>query len=258
MYLYETHLHTCQASRCGKSTGAEHARFYKSLGYDGIFVTDHFFGGNCAVPPDLPWEERIRLFSSGYEDAKAEGDRIGLKVFFAWEESKQGDDYLVYGLSPQWLIAHPEIEGCTRRRQLEMVHVEGGCVVQAHPFRQRDYIFRILLGKRYADAVEVANAGNRAVDDICALHYAKANDLMMTCGSDNHLADHPEKVWGIGTEQPLNCPEDYVRLILNRASLHMLCLAQRFVPEPDMENPESYWLNEREEPVLSGVDWLHA
>ena len=33
MYLYETHLHTCQASACGRSTGAEHVRFYKDIGF---------------------------------------------------------------------------------------------------------------------------------------------------------------------------------------------------------------------------------
>ena len=54
-YTYETHLHTCRASLCGKSEGSEHVRYYKELGYTGIFVTDHFFGGNTAVPRDLPW-----------------------------------------------------------------------------------------------------------------------------------------------------------------------------------------------------------
>ena len=68
-YLYETHLHTAQASACGRSSGAEHVRYYQSLGYTGIFVTDHFFGGNTCVPRDLPWEERIDLFCRGYEDA---------------------------------------------------------------------------------------------------------------------------------------------------------------------------------------------
>ena len=35
-YTYETHLHTCQGSACGRSTGAEQARFYKEIGYAGI------------------------------------------------------------------------------------------------------------------------------------------------------------------------------------------------------------------------------
>ena len=39
-FLYETHMHTCQASACGKCTGKEHARFYKEQGYTGIIMTN--------------------------------------------------------------------------------------------------------------------------------------------------------------------------------------------------------------------------
>ena len=44
-YIYETHMHTCQASACGASTGAEQARFYREQGYTGIIITAHFTGG---------------------------------------------------------------------------------------------------------------------------------------------------------------------------------------------------------------------
>ena len=81
-FFYETHMHTCQASACGKATGKEQARAYKEAGFAGIIITDHFFGGNTAVSRELPWEERVDLFWKGYEDAKEEGDRIGLDVFF--------------------------------------------------------------------------------------------------------------------------------------------------------------------------------
>ncbi len=69
-YIYETHLHTTAASACARSAGSEYISFYKNLGYDGIItVTDHFFNGNCCVPENLPWEERVDIFCSGYEDA---------------------------------------------------------------------------------------------------------------------------------------------------------------------------------------------
>ncbi len=259
-YRYETHLHTCQGSACGRSPGAEHVPYYKALGYDGIFVTDHFFRGNCAVDRSLPWEEKVARFCSGYHDAKAAGDRVGLKVFSAWEESIDGDDYLVYGCDEAWLLAHPEIEHATRREQLELVHANGGCVVQAHPFRMRDYIRRILLGARYCDAVEVANAGNRPQDDVCAYHYARELGLPMTCGSDNHHSGFavrdPAVTWGIETDTPLNGPEDYVRLILTRAPIRLLCPPERLQPRPGMTIEESFWLDENEDPVPTGRDWL--
>ena len=108
-YIYETHLHTTAASACARSAGSEYISFYKNLGFDGIFVTDHFFNGNCCVPQNLPWEERVEIFCSGYEDAKAEGSRQGLKVFFAWECRFDGDEFLVYGLDKNWLKHHPDM-----------------------------------------------------------------------------------------------------------------------------------------------------
>ena len=256
MYRYETHMHTCQSSACGKSTGAEHARRYKELGYDGIFITDHFFRGNCAVPRDLPWEEWVRRFCKGYEDAKAEGDRIGLQVFFAWEESIDGDDWLVYGLPPEWLLAHPEIARCTRQEQLTLAHADGGCVVQAHPFRQRDYIRRILLGPQFCDAAEVANQGNQPLDDVCALRYARTYGLHMTCGSDNHLSAPDRQPWGVAFEHRITCPADYVRAIRTREPMTLLCPPERFDPAPEMVNPEAWWLDDKENARLSGIDWL--
>ncbi len=262
LYKYETHLHTSQASACGRSTGAQHARFYRRLGYDGIFVTDHFFRGNSCVPRNLPWPDRVQLFCAGYRDAKAQGDEIGLKVFFGWEETVEGDDYLVYGLPPEWLVEHPEIEHCTRREQQRLVHGAGGCVVQAHPFRQRDYIRRILLAPGFVDAVEVANTGNEPLDDVCAYRYATEHGFYMTCGSDNHLSGfgvrEPERTWGVGLEEPLNEPMDYVRVILERKPMTLLCPEDRFTPTDDMVSPEAWVFNENEEAVLTHHDWVRG
>ena len=93
MYKYETHLHTAETSACASATGAEQARRYKAEGYDGIFVTDHFFNSNTTVPRDISWDEKVMLYCKGYENAKAEGDRIGLKVFFGIEYTYQGGGY---------------------------------------------------------------------------------------------------------------------------------------------------------------------
>ena len=54
-YLFETHMHTCEISKCVRSTGAEMARTYYESGYSGIVVTDHFLNGNnTTVPHGLP------------------------------------------------------------------------------------------------------------------------------------------------------------------------------------------------------------
>lgn len=267
-YLYETHLHTSQSSACGRSTGSEHVRFYKKLGYQGVIITDHFFGGNTAVPRDLPWQERIERFCAGYEEAFEEGKRCGLDVFFGWEQGYGGkngvgsDEYLIYGLDKAWLLAHPEVEHWTRKEQLEGVHRAGGCVIQAHPFRNRDYISRICLARDYVDGVEVGNAGNEAFNDAYALRYAKEYDLAMTAGSDNHLSGKEkwvkENLMGIVTQERLTCIGDLVRMINNKKGVSLFVPEGRFAVNVDQApRLETFWLDEREQPVATGRDWLH-
>ena len=87
-YKYEMHLHTKEASRCGRSSAVEMVRHFKERGYTGIFVTDHFIGhGSSFAEEDMPWEEQVEMLVRGYRAAKEEGDRVGLNVFFGFEKA---------------------------------------------------------------------------------------------------------------------------------------------------------------------------
>ena len=109
MYLYETHLHTCPVSRCAGATPEESVQYYKSIGYAGIFVTNHFIDGNINADRTASYEERIRFYFSDYEEAKRIGQEIGLSVFLGVELSYKGTDFLIYGLDQQWYFDHPQI-----------------------------------------------------------------------------------------------------------------------------------------------------
>lgn len=254
MYLYETHLHTREGSKCGRSSGREHARFYAEQGYQGIIVTDHFFGGNVAVDPSLPWEEQVWEFCYGYEEARDEGQRLGLDVFFGWESTFEGDDYLVYGLDKAWLLAHPEVTSWTRAEQFVQVHAYGGCVVQAHPFRERDYLSKILLGDRFADAIEAANA---PLSDACAWKYAQENHLMVTAGSDNHRSGPETNLMGIALPRKLRSIEDYICLIQKQEPIQLLAPPERLVlPKDEKLHLPCFWLTEQEEKREFHRSWL--
>ena len=259
-YLYETHLHTCQGSACARSTGAEHARFYKRIGFTGIIITDHFFGGNTTVPRNMPWKERINRFCSGYEDAYAEGQRIGLDVFFGWEQYFEDDEYLIYGLDKAWLLDHPEVEHWTRREQFEQVRRYGGCVVQAHPFRERDYIRHVRLGHLYYDGVEAANAANTQYADAAAYCYAKAHGLPMTAGSDNHYShgglDVNNRIMGIALDQRMESIGDLVQMIRNKEPIGLHVPDGRWDVKADAPYIKAYNLNEQEKLVQTQKDWL--
>ena len=215
-YLYETHLHTSYASACASSKGSQYIRHYKNLGYSGIIVTDHFYNGNTAIPRGLPWKEWVKQFCRGYEEAHNEGERQGLDVFFGWEETFGNyDDYLVYGLDKEWLLEHPEMRTWTRGEQFRAVRAAGGCVVQAHPFRQHNYISQIVLSCGCIDAVEAGNAGNHDKSyDALAMRFALRQKLPVTAGSDAHdIRDLSNGNYGICVNEKLKTIGDFVNAI---------------------------------------------
>lgn len=213
-YRYETHMHTSEGSRCGRMTAAQMVRAYKKLGYTGVFVTDHFFNGNCAVSGELPWKEKVERFCKGYENAKAEGDLIGLDVFFGFEYGVKNSDFLVYNLDKEWLLARPDIDKWEPRKAFKAMHESGGFIIHAHPFREKEYIDHIRLYPRDVDGVEVFNAAQREEPwaNERAEIYAMMYNLPKTAGSDSHSTSALQAS-GIETERIIESSIDYLKLL---------------------------------------------
>ena len=216
-FLYETHIHTREGSGCGVSRGREYIRRYLDLGYTGIIITDHFFRGNCRADRNLPWRKWVNEFCRGYEAALEEGKRQGLDVFFGWEETIEGHDYLVYGLDKEWLLEHPESSAWTVQEQFEEVRAYGGCVVLAHPFRYPEKNKRVPFPSWQMDALEAANSGNNEISDVFAWAHAKELEIPATAGSDIHYAGDiwPETIFGVYLDKKMETIADYVDAILN-------------------------------------------
>ena len=213
LYRYETHLHTSPVSRCASVSPEETVAFYQALGYDGVFLTNHFLDGNIGIDRDRPYEEKIAFYFSDFDKAAAAGKALGLKVFPGVELSYGGTDFLIYGLDRQWYLDHPEIMDMTKRQELALMQDAGALVVQAHPFREKDYIDHIRLYPRSVEAVEVINATNTDEENAMARLYAAHYGLRMVAGSDNHKAGGQKKLAGIRTEAPLTCVEDYMAAV---------------------------------------------
>ncbi len=236
-YLYETHLHTAEASRCALTGAVQMVRLYKDAGYAGVVITDHFINGNTAFSRDLPWKQWVEGLCTGFETAKEEGDKIGLQVFFGWEAGYHGTEFLVFGLDKQWLLEHPEIAKCSVEEQYELVHAGGGIVIHAHPYRQTSEIREARLFPAYVDAVEAINATHNSAlshAHVCpewntlATAYAKQYDLPMTSGSDQHR-DYMVG-GGMVFDRKIEDIHDLCRAILNREAIE---LSKGFAPLPD-------------------------
>ncbi len=221
-YLYETHLHTNEASACANNSGYDMAKAAKEYGYAGIIVTNHNWGGNTCVDRSLDWETWVNEFAKGYYSAKEYGDANDLDVFFGYESGYKGTEFLIYGITPEWMIEHPGLWNATVEEQYKLVHDAGGMVIHAHPYRDEWYIPEIRLYPDYVDGVEGINAThsshlsgnhNNPEFDKLAIEYANKYKLPITAGSDIHSTF----MFGGGVvfKRRINSIEDYCRAILS-------------------------------------------
>lgn len=215
MFRYETHMHTSEASACGGSGGAEMAVKYKEEGYTGIIVTDHFFNGNSCIPRDLPWEERVELFCKGYEHAKEMGDKIGLDVFFGFEYGNGSSDFLIYGLDKEWLLKNDHILDMELTDFLQYARSCGGMAVQAHPFRDYEYIRGTVHAPHFVDAVEIINSSHSVPEfNERAKIYAGWYDLPVTSGSDAHNTTNRWYGGGVLSEVRFGSALEYMQAVV--------------------------------------------
>ena len=216
MYLYETHLHTYPVSKCAKASVRENMEFYKELGYAGVFITNHFVDGNINYDQSASYEEVLKYYFSDYEEAKEIGQEIGLSVFFGVEMSyRGGTDFLVYGLSPQWYLEHPEIKDMKKSEQMPYLMEHGALVIHAHPFREASYIDHIRLFPRCVQGVEIYNACRTDFENEMARQYAENYGLIPFAGTDNHVAGKQILLGGMQSEEPILDETDFVRRVLD-------------------------------------------
>lgn len=217
MYKYETHLHTYPVSNCAKTSVEENLAFYKEMGYDGVFITNHFLDGNMNRDyKDAPYEEAINFYFSDYEKALEIGKQIGIKVFLGVELTYKGTDFLIYGLDKKWYLDHPEIMEMKKSEELAFMMESGALVIQAHPFREARYIDHIRLFPRQIHGVEVVNAYRTELENAMAKHYAQGYELLEFAGTDNHWAGDAKALAGIYTDDPIETEQDLIRMFLNK------------------------------------------
>ncbi len=215
MFYYELHSHTTTSSLCSIVEPEEYVEYYIKRGYSGMVITDHFYYGNTATRRDLPWEMFINSFCEGYRRAKAEGDKHGFSVFFGFEQKfkDEHDEYLVLGITPEWLCAHPEIRDMERMAFFKTIHKAGGFIIQAHPFRCCYYISSITLALDHVDAVEVVNISHNDKYSRQAYEYAKNLGMRMTGGTDIHSFYNKEEISGVALEKKVTTVEELIEEI---------------------------------------------
>ena len=212
-YKYDTHVHTSMVSACATITKEELIDLYVKNGFTGIFITDHFIHGNChEYIKKLDYKNKILEIYKGYEEVK-EAAKGRLDVFFALEDSYLGTDCLVYGPSLDDLLDMPEIESMDFKSFIIHMNNKGYLTVQAHPFREADYIDHIRI---YPETigVEVLNAARTEKCNKFADFYADLYNKPKLAGSDLHHASQ-KMLSGLEFDEKIESTQDFIKKVLS-------------------------------------------
>ena len=208
-YLFDTHLHTRQASPCGKVDAKEVAKYYMESEYDGIVVTDHFGKITFEKYPETTWEDRVTHYLSGYKMIceEAKGSKLTVLLGIELRFDDHPNDYLVYGITEEYLYQNEKFYSMTLPQFYEIAQGHGWMVYQAHPYR--DHITP--ASPEFLDGIEVYNAHPRHDSrNHKALAYADKYGLRHLSGSDGHQP--PDYCRG-GIYLP-SCPKDSMELAM--------------------------------------------
>lgn len=215
-YKYELHCHTAETSECAAISAADAVEFYKSLGYSGMVITDHYsfltFGTGSSFKRRVDTEKYLR----GYRLAReAAGDDftvlLGMEIRFFMTTN----DYLVYGIDEDFITSNGNMLFKGLKSFYELVRQSGGIIVQAHPFRP--YIHR--ANPKYLDGCEVFNGKDRNSDlNQKAQAWAeKENFKIVTGGADFHRESQKGNISGIITDEEIKTNADLVRILRSSA-----------------------------------------
>lgn len=207
-YLYEMHAHVKEVSTCAGSNAELLASLYVDTDYTGIVLTDHMNGSTFKHMKDASWDEKIDHFLSGYRAVKkAVGDKLTVIMAMEINFYHHPNDYLVYGVTENFLRSHGDLMAMGPERFSELAHENGLIMVQAHPFRRDSRVedWKIL------DGYEIFNGNPRHYScNPMAEAWAKYhNKAIVTSGSDFH---EPEDAGhgGVYFEKKITSPQELV------------------------------------------------
>lgn len=216
------HMHTFPCSACAHATPVQMVEYIKEGGFQGGVITNHFKGGYTGIDKKLPWNDFVKAYEDDYLSFVEAGKKYDLDFHFGIEQGiGNGREILVYGLTPQMLYNHPELDTEDPEIWYKTLKQYDVIIYQAHPFRRRDYITKVGVMTDFIDGIEVFNFCNPLKDNMDAEEYAENHkDLLLISGGDTHSKDASCN-GGIETAKRLRTQKDVVD-ILKRGAFNLI------------------------------------
>lgn len=213
-YKTELHCHSAGVSACARITPAEMVEKYVAAGYTTVVLTNHL--SFVTFSPDnyhgtYDWQDKMDFYLEGYRKLKeAAGNRLNILLGAEFRLYKhEATDYLVYGLTEDFLRTHPGILDTGFSIFSQRVRAAGLFLVQAHPFRKH----MVVTDTKLLNAIETYNGNKRCAsrNDIAEI-WADRFHMAKTSGSDLHRPDD-DACGGIYTETPITTNEELLAVL---------------------------------------------
>ncbi len=194
----DPHVHSSKISTCSHVTVEEIIDEKQKRGYDGAVLTNH-----CQSWYYPPAEHKyyIERVIEEFQRGKAYADKKNFRLFLGLEvtlENPRYADWLLYGVSEEFLRATPCLYQLTQRELFALCEEWGVVLIQAHPFRARqmpgepEFMHGVEINCSHSDL-----ENTKSVQAFAALH-----DLLVTCGTDYHF---PQNTYFGGILLPEYC-----------------------------------------------------
>ena len=217
MFQYDMHVHTCPCSG-GGSDIRKHIDALIEKGCAGMVVTNHFYYGDNRIDRKLPWDRFVDAYRQDYLYGLSYARERDFDLLFGVEEHVgDGREILIYGVTPDFLSAHPELKMASAEVYAEAVHAAGGMVFQSHPYRASRYVRKPfpLECLDVMDGIEVYNQANDPAWNESAKALAEKEGFLVVAGSDAHDTDAARA--GIAANERIRTNEDLVRILKSGA-----------------------------------------
>lgn len=188
----ETHCHSAGSSDCATTAAERIVSVYKTHGYGGLVLTNHYCAKHFDKYPGSTRREKLDYYFSVAEHMRRCCNDAGLKFFLGAEvcvKVPEGyAEYILYDFDKSFFYDNPPLYELTQRELFALADGAGVFMYQAHPFRDEVY----LGDPRFMHGAEAFNGHfHHANRNDKATRFCKDNSLIQMSGTDYHHFGQP-------------------------------------------------------------------
>ncbi len=211
-YTTELHCHSFPVSACAEFKANDVVGFYKAKHVNSLVLTNHLNPLWADGDPMALAQEYL----SDYRIAKdAAGDEINLILGVEIRFPQNNNDYLIYGVCEEDIERFISLIPYGIENFYKEAKNDSNIILQAHPFRKG----MILAPLNSIDGIESMNMHPSHYGKLSvAARYAKANDLIVSGGSDFHHKGN-EALCLMRTENEIKTSYDVAKALKSKKAI---------------------------------------